>query len=285
MIMIVTSSLILQTIGPVLGEHLNVLSGYTVDTLMRAIFIKYDSDGDTVFLKEYFNPNYPLEDYFRPLDMKQTHDGGFVMTSWMGTLDVGNTDISILKLDSLGNVEWHKIFGTPFRERPESVIVAENGDILVGTQRNNSNLVVENYTCNTWIFGLNSQGGYLWSYFSPSGVLRDAANDMILLEDGSLLVASGVGTEIEWPSVNDIYFEKYILKLDPNKNKEWDIEFPGQYPSSLTRTSNLILVGDESEFLATGTSTYVFPSEDSLTRKGWLFKGTISGDSIWTREY
>lgn len=261
------------------------LSGYAIDSLMRAMFIKYDSDGDMVFFKEYFNPNYPLEDYLRPFDMKQTPDGGFVMASWLGTLDEGNTDIFILKLDSLGNEEWHKIYGTPFRERPESIIVTENGNIIVGAQRNNTNMAVEDYTYTTWIFGLNSQGGHQWSYFSPYGVLRDAANDMILLGDGSLLIASGIGTEYDWPSVNVVYFEKYILKLDPNKNKEWEMEFPGQYPSSLTRTSNLILTGDGSEFLAAGTSTYVYPSEDSLTRKGWLFKGTISGDSLWTREY
>lgn len=261
------------------------LSGYTIDTLMKAIFIRYDSGGDTIFTKEYFNPYYPEQDYFRPYDMKQTPEGGFVVASWMGTLSVGNGDVSILKIDGLGNEEWHKVYGNTLRERPESIIVTENGDIIVGAQRNNTNMAVEDYTYTTWIFGLNSQGGHQWSYFSPFGVLRDAANDMILLGDGSLLIASGIGTEYDWPSVNVVYFEKYILKLDPNKNKEWEMEFQGQYPSSLTRTSNLILTGDGSEFIAAGTSTYVYPSEDSLTRKGWLFKGTISGDSLWTREY
>ena len=46
------------------------LSGYTIDTLMKAIFIRYDSGGDTLFTKEYFNPYYPVQDYFRPYDMK-----------------------------------------------------------------------------------------------------------------------------------------------------------------------------------------------------------------------
>lgn len=261
------------------------LSGYTLDTLMRALFIRFDSNGDTLFTREYLNPNYPLANFFRPYDMKQTQDGGFVMASWLGTSMVGNSDISVLKIDSAGNEQWHKVFGYGLRERPESILVAANGDIIVGAQRNNTNTTNNNYTYITWIFGLNSQGGYKWSYYSPYGLLRDAANDMILLDDGSLLVASGIGTEYPRSSVNVVFFEKYLLRLDSNKNKEWDMEFPGQYPSDLTRTSNLILIGDGSEFLAAGTSTYAYPSEESWTRKGWLYKGSTSGDSIWTREY
>lgn len=144
---------------------------------------------------------------------------------------------------------------------------------------------MQNYSCTTWIFGVNNEGEQQWSYSSPFEELRDAANDMILLNDGSLLVASGVGTEIDWPSVNDIYFEKYLMKLGASNNLEWEIEFPGQYPSSFTKTSNIILIDEEDEFLASGTSTYVYPTEDSSTIRGWLYKGTTSGDSIWSREY
>jgi hypothetical protein len=269
-----------------------VLSGYTIDTLMRAIFIRYNAEGDTLFTKEYFNTNYPLKDYLRPYDMKQTPDGGFVLANWFGTPTVGDTEVSVLKIDSQGNEQWHKIYGTPLRERPESILVAQNGDIIVGALRNNTNMVNNNYIFTTWIMGLNGEGDMVWSYFSPYGELRGAANDMVLLDDGSLLVASGVGTERFSTSVNQVFFEKYLMKLNPAPyNIEWDLEFNGQHPSSLTKMSNLIMTNGGNNFVAAGTSYHQisvpgpFGWENTWTTKGWLAKGTLSGEVEWEREY
>lgn len=261
------------------------LSGYSLDTLMKAIFIRFDSNGDTLFLREYFNPNYPFEDYLRPYDMKQTPDGGFVIVNWFGTPVLGNTQASVLKIDSLGNEQWHKVYGNNLRERPESITVEPNGDIIVGAVRGNNNLVLENYTYQTWIFGLTGQGNLKWTYLSPTNVLRDAANDMILLDDSSLLVASGVGTEYPRPSVNVVWYEKYLIKLNSEHELNWEKEFIGEHPASIVRATNLVKITGEDEFIVGGTSYHQQPSLDGYTLKSWMHKGTFFGDSLWTREY
>ncbi|MCB0617176.1 MAG: T9SS type A sorting domain-containing protein [Saprospiraceae bacterium] len=260
-----------------------VVSGYIYDTLMRALLIRFDSEGDTLFTKQYFNPNYPKTDFLRPMDMKPTPDGGYVLTNWYGTPTLGNTDVSVLKIDSLGNEEWHKVYGDDWRERPQTILIGPNGDIIVGAIRGNHNYVNENYVLRTWIFGLDSQGNELWTYLSPS--LRDAANDMVYLKDDGLLIASGVGGEVERPSVNEVYFEKSVIRLNSNLQVAWEKEFLGNYFPSLARTTNIISLKEKNKFLVAGTSVDVDYIEEKYSQKGWIHKFDINGDSIWTREY
>ena len=261
-----------------------VVSGYTVDSLMRALFIRFDPEGDTLFTRQYFHPNYPEESFFRPMDMQPTPDGGYVLVNWLTTLTVGDDNLSVLKLDSLGMIEWHKVYGNNLRERPQSILVGPEGDLIVGSIRGNNNLVAENYTFQTWILGLDPNGVFEWNFLSPIDSLRDAANDMILMDNGGLLVASGFGTEIENPSVNDVVYEKAIMRLSATHSIVWEKQYVGPYPTSLTRTTNVIASGN-AHFIAAGTSVHVFPQEDSSSIKGWLYKGDIDGDSIWKREY
>ncbi|MCB9284598.1 MAG: T9SS type A sorting domain-containing protein [Lewinellaceae bacterium] len=263
------------------------LSGYLVDTLMKVIFIRYDSAGDPQFIKEYFNPYYPIKDFLRPNDMKQTPDGGFVMVNWMGTPSSENksTQVSVLKIDSLGNMQWHKVYGNNLRERPESILVESNGDIIIGAVRGNNNLVLEDYTYQTWIFSLTSQGDLKWTYLSPLNLLRDAANDMALLPDGSLLVASGVGTEYPRPSVNVVWYEKYFFILDTGHELEWSVEILGDHPTSYTKLEAVVALEDQSGFVGIGISPKPDPVDENWGMFGWIGKISPSGGILWEREY
>ncbi len=263
-----------------------LLTGYSFTPVMKALLIKYDADGDTLFTRTYLNPHYPAGEFIRPMAFAETPDGGYVIVNWMGTAVLGNSDVSVLKIDSIGNEQWHKIYGDVFRDIPRSVIVDELGNIIVGAMRLNNNLVAENYVFQVSIFQLDSEGNLQWSYLtSPSTMLRDAANDMVLLDDGSLVIASGDGTEYVHPSVNAVWFKKLIFKLDPNHELEWESEFPEPKESSWTKSTNLIEFSDDSGFLFAGTAPDYSLSEGYDHIKGWLAKISHDGESIWEREY
>ena len=255
-----SSEALIQTyVHPIIKEESDfVVIGNSLEinpqgNIPRAFFLKYNSQGDTILFKEYLHPNYPEEDYFSPRGFSKFSDGSYVFCSWIGATDIiiGNTlyqnsDMMVTKIDAVGNIEWETTFGDNNRNMPTSIIVTENNKIIIGGAKSNPNLVLENYLWQTHIIGLDSLGNQEWSYLSPPEVQRDGAKEMVLLEDGSLIVASGIGYEQEHPSVNDMWFEKSVFKLNPDHELEWEKEFKDNYFSSRTQTNNLIKVSDGS---------------------------------------
>lgn len=156
----------------------------------------------------------------------------------------------------------------------------------MGGEKANINLTVNDYTFQTSITKLNALGNTQWTYLSPVPEgLRYGAADMVLLEDGSLVVASGIGYEQQRSSVNAIYFEKYIFKLNPQREIEWEISFPEPELTSQSRLTNLIALSDGSGYVAVGTHGEIFAAQNSFSLRGWLGKISPSGDSLWTRQY
>jgi Secretion system C-terminal sorting domain len=263
-----------------------VAAGITLDSIRKIFLIKYTPGGDTIFTKSYLHPLYPQESFVYLANLTTTDDGGFIMT---GNLEmpagINNTDILVLKTDSLGNEIFKKNLGTTsFDELSYSIINASSG-YIIGALQNNGNTSIQNYSFRTLIIRIDSVGQKQWQYLSPidSG-LRDAANDMVLLDDGSLVVASGVGTEIDHPSVNVVYFDKYVFKLNPDGEIEWELTFKDPELTSVSRTTNLIQLSNGSGFLLAGMA-HVKLSPILGSVMGWIAKITPEGDSTWIRRY
>ena len=69
---------------------------------------KVNLDGKLIWDKYYGD----IGESTYPTDIKSTIDGGYIITGW--TTGWGNTNTNssfLLKVDSLGNEEWHKIYG------------------------------------------------------------------------------------------------------------------------------------------------------------------------------
>ena len=66
-------------------------------------------------------------------DIRQTADGGFIICGWSGEIMSSMEDTFILKIDSQGNVQWRKIWGTEYVEMAWSVVeTADNGFLMLG---------------------------------------------------------------------------------------------------------------------------------------------------------
>ncbi len=264
-----------------------VVTGLTYNPVMKGMLIKFNALGDTLWTKEYINPFYPIREFIHPLAMARTNDGGFAISCWIEKA-LGNADIYIIKADSLGNKEWGKVYGNAMYDRPESLIVTPENKIILGAIRTNDNTTNDNYTYWTHIFQVDSLGNLEWDYVSPfAGGLKDAANDMVLLEDGSLVVASGIGTEYERTSVNVVWFEKMLFKLDAAQEINWERVFIGNQPTSFTTLNNVIRLTDGSGYIAAGITPQPpeNPNSDDWVSEGWLVKVSPEGDSLWARSY
>jgi len=266
------------------GEFL--LVGAERDSLSRALLVRVDAQGNILAERNIVHPNYPEYSFLEPVDMQWTPDQGLIITCWQEGLNSGDVNIGVIKLDSLWNNQWRKTYGNLKFERPWTTEILADGSLIIGAVRMNINQTAENYTWQTWILAIDSLGNELWNYFSPIEQLRDAANGLFVLENGDLLIASGFGTEYENPSVNDVYFEKSLARINPYTGTLiWEREYKGPHAPTSIRTVDVIPVPGEEALVAIGSTIDVFPIEDGFRQWGWIHKSTLDGDSVWTREY
>jgi hypothetical protein len=260
--------------------------GHTIDTTLKTILIKYDAEGDTIFTKEYLNPFYPGSVFIKPWGgMHILPDGGYIISCNI-TNPTADTDFYLIRTDSLGNKIWGEVYASTKWERTESIRVTADGKIVVGGIRDNTNTNAENYEFRCHLFQVDTAGNQDWAWSSSLSLgLRDAANDMLLLDDGSIIVASGVGYEQIHPSVNEVYFERHVFKLNPQQQIEWELTFPDSALTSWAKTTKLVELSDGSGYVLAGMTYNTQPPPKYFTIRGWLAKISPDGDSIWTRRY
>lgn len=265
-----------------------MVDGVTIDSVEKTLVIKYNDNGDTIFTKEYLHPAFPSATFIQPRGgIMQLSNGGFVIANWVEKSSGNDEDILLTWIDGSGNIIQEKTFSSPMVDYPSSVLLSPGGKIIVGGLRDNLNTNTEDFIFQVDIFQVDSLGNKEWEYLSPiSAGLRDAANDMLLLDDGSLIVASGIGHEQVQSSLNSIYFDRYVFKLNPQHQLEWELTFPDSALTTWSRTTKIIKLADGSGFVLGGMEYLPkqFPTFKQPV-KGWLAKISQDGDSVWTRRY
>ncbi len=95
--------------------------------------IKFDAEGKTQWTRAY--PD--VEGRVRPYCIRQAEDGGYVVGGKWGQYDStgkyldSTDDLFLLKVDSVGNEQWRKVWGTPGRDRLLYMIPGPNGSMMV----------------------------------------------------------------------------------------------------------------------------------------------------------
>ena len=234
------------------------LTAVHIDSTEKTFFLKLDKTGDTLFTKKFINPSFPDFSFMQPRGgMTALPDGGFVISNWYTdhkTGDYPSSDIYIFKISDSGDTLWENFFHSPNTDRASSLVADGSGNVILGWLNTNFNLVFEDFTSQIKLAKLDGQGEVVWEYTTPEFIgLRDAPNDMVLLDDGSLIIASGVGTEIERPTSNTIWYEKLLFRLSPAGAIMWEAVFPNPGPqNSQGKLTNVIEVSDGSGFVTAG---------------------------------
>lgn len=128
-------------------------------------------------------------------DIAKTLDGGYVVTGSTFSNDVdvsmnhGESDAWLVKLDANGQMEWQKTYGGSRFEDAQAVVASKDGGyILVGNSKSNDGDVTDNAGENDiWAVKTNSEGAILWEK-SLGGSGLDFGYDILETADGSLVL-------------------------------------------------------------------------------------------------
>jgi len=187
------------------------------------------------------NELHPLTyNYINLKFLEQTSDGGYIVggSSESNDGDVlghhGSTvglDIWIVKLDSIGNIQWQNSLGGTSHDDFRTIKqTADGGYIVGGSSLSNDGDVTGNFgDVDYWLVKLNSAGTIQWQK-SLGGSERD---DLVMVQqtsDGGYL-AGGISRSnngnVTGHHGTISYFDYWIVKLDGNGNMLWQKSLGG----------------------------------------------------------
>jgi len=121
--------------------------------------IKLNSVGDTLWTKTLGGTSRDWAN-----SIQQTTDGGYIIAGWTQSNDMdvagnkGGADYWIVKLDSVGTIEWQKALGGTADEQAQAVLQTTDGGYIIAgfTDSNNGDVSGNNGLNDYWIVKLSS---------------------------------------------------------------------------------------------------------------------------------
>ena len=199
-------------------------------------------------------------------DVKQTLDGGYAIVGSTSSFGQGNTDMYLLKLDSMGQKVFQTSFGGVSNEIGKSIV-----------QLADSSYVMAGYTSSSGVGGYDvflvkadKVGNLLWQK-TIGGSDWDFANSLQATLDGGFIIA---GTTYSYGKGNA---DGYIIKTDAMGDTTWTKTYGGLKDDEFKSVVEL----SDGNFAITG---YTKSFNDSLGDV-WAIKLNTSGDTLWRKFY
>lgn len=224
--------------------------------------IKFDSNGDTVWKKE--NPPPPGYQYYG-LYLIETADRGFLISGEWADAALTDGQAMLIKTDSLGNMQWRKLFGgSNFDAFFSSIQLPDKGYLSLGWTRSFGAGDRDWYLVKT-----DSLGNFKWQKTygtndldSPVGITATSDSNYILAGGGWLNATTFYGRVIKVDTSGNVLIQKNYLNK-PTSEFWWVRE---------TKDGN---------FIGAGANRLTVNNKDA----GWITLLDSNLDMIWTRSF
>ncbi|MHA1984282.1 MAG: hypothetical protein ACW967_07995 [Candidatus Hodarchaeales archaeon] len=158
----------------------------------------------------------------------QSSDSGFVITGLTKSYGSDNYDVWIIKTDSNGDHEWNTTFGGSDLDEGLSIQKTSSGDFIIAGNTDSFGVGDTDYL----LVKVDSNGNILWNK-TYGGVARDVFRSLLILSDGSLLLAGGTDSFGSGGDQN-----VWMIKVDENGNHIWNRTFGTGRALSVIQTSD-----------------------------------------------
>ncbi len=246
------------------------------DTLgSSSILQRFNAAGDTLWAKTYkdtISITNPFLAFANGIEIPNT---GYVMTGQIEAPGQYNSDIVLIKTDTMGNEQWRKIYGTSNVDYARSIIATPDKGYLLGGYRYTPGIVTSG---DGLVIKTDSLGNKEWER-TYGGPLRDGVAYVALAHDSNYIVGTIYAT-YQGLTVSDGFIN--IIKVDVSGNEIWNKQF-----NEVRVNNNVtnIMVRNDGDIVSCGFSFY----GDSVLQYGgylgWILRTNMDGDSIWYRDY
>jgi hypothetical protein len=165
--------------------------------------IKTDSLGDTVWTQTYGGSQHDLG-----RSVVQTSDNCYIITGYTYSYGSGQSDIWLIKTDSLGDALWTRVFGgTDYDYAYQVVETEDHGYFITGMT-----MSLGNGHADAWFIRTDSLGDTLWTRTFGDTSYEYMVSGVQTADGG--FIACGY-TETNW------IYDLWIIKLDSTGNCSW----------------------------------------------------------------
>jgi hypothetical protein len=252
------------TVSPVYRPSMN---------LWNSVFMKFNEQGDTVFMKEYYADS--ISTNLIAYGFCEAVDKGFVFVGHSFPSAGGYEKVILFKTDSLGNQQW-------IQKYEDIILEIHVGNNVVQDSVTKRYIIVGIKGTNNpkpFVYITDSLGNMIYQkYFhSPHG---GGFGSVKKLADGNF-VASGYCYTGNISGPYDL-MRSYLVKFDIDGNLIWEKDFGRE--SIVTDFSSLeILIGDT--IIAGGNLDTNYVPGLGLNPFYQLYKIAPNGDSLWCRYF
>jgi hypothetical protein len=220
-----------------------------------AFYTKINTEGDTLWSKSHSFNGISIN----ILDIEQTNDSGFIMIGHTNEQNAPYHRVYTAKIDSVGNLQWAKIFSVGDSQLAYSVKqMQDNSFIIAGHFSHNSP-----YEAFVFLLNLSPDGEIVWDkkYQIDNSNSSYIVNDIIINEN-SIIVYYNIGDKAA------------ILETDLTGEVLWTKTYDAYTQSNL--------IGEvSSNMINTSDGGYAFIYSDFYV-SGGLVKIDENGDVLWS---
>jgi hypothetical protein len=241
----------------VVGSSWSFSGGGLDDVLM----IKTDGGGNRVWQHDF-----GLSGYDGALSVRQTSDGGYIITGYTSSFGAGNDDVWLIKTDSLGAPVWDKTFGGGGSDCGTSVRQTKDGGYIITGYT--ESFGAGSY--DVWLIKTDSTGSKVWDNTFGGTNIDQGYCVQQTSDDGYIIAAT---TYSFGSGICDIW----LIKTDSIGNFDWSHELGGKendYGYSVEQTF-------DDGYIITGATV----SSGAGGGDVWLIKTDSSGTVMWDNTF
>jgi hypothetical protein len=272
-----------DTVGINTGTYWNALirteqggfafAGYGRDTVQHMVFGFVNDFFDSVQLFRYYTPNTFA---FQGIAILQYDANTFYVSGVHTDAVPGDAKPVLVKIDSLGNRWWEKVYDQGRLNYTQSITKLANGNLLLGSVKND--LAIANERSNTWLLEVDT-GGILIRQWTDSTDSTYVAEGLQQTMNGGIIYGA---QKKNWQSAfHSISFYITIVKMDSNFNMRWAFTRGENTLSTYNEITDIEILPN-GNIIATGNLAN-YDSDTALN--GYIVKLDTGGHLIWENFY
>ena len=221
--------------------------------------------------------------------IQPTSDGGYILAGATSsnngdvTGNYGNNDAWVLKISSIGSLQWQKILGGTGNDYAQSIQpTPDGGYILAGfTQSINGDVTGNHGYIDAWVVKLSSTGSLEWQK-TLGGTGEDRAYSIQSTPDGGYIMAGYTSSTNGDITGNHGYFDTWVVKISSTGSLQWQktlggINGDGTYSIQPTPDGGYIVAG-----YTTSTNGDVTGYHGGYS-DAWVVKLSSTGSLQWQK--
>lgn len=196
-------------------------------------------------------------------DVKQTLDNGYIIVGSTSSFGKGNTDVYVVKLDSMGQKKWESTYGNYNNEVGKSILQLPDSSYIISGYTNS----VGFGGYDIYVIKIDKYGQEEWEK-TYGGSDWDFSYNIRMTVDGGYII---VGTTYSYGRGSA---DGYVIKTDVSGNITWTKTYGGALDDEF---KSIIQTTDGGYALAGYTKSYNDSNGDA-----WIFKLDVNGDSLFS---